>query len=113
MPTMVAVNDSGMPPAGGAPPWRSMLSVMRRPIGSSFGKCSAAKRWLMIAALAARHAVFVGEVAAALQRQADGLEVMRIDRQHRDVRRLLSLIERLAVDRQAGAGSRPASARCW
>ena len=51
-------------------------------------------------ALAPGHAVFVGQVAAALQRQADGLEVARIDRQHRHVRRLLALIERLAVDRQ-------------
>ena len=84
--------------AGGAPPCRSIVSVMRRPIGSSFGKCSAAKRWLMIAASRPGHAVFVGQVAAALQRQADGLEVVRIDRQHRHVGRLLSLVERLAVD---------------
>ena len=74
MPTMVAVSDIGMPPCGGAPPCRSIASVMRRPIGSSLGKCSAANRWLMTAALAAGHAVFVGEVAAALQRQPDVLK---------------------------------------
>ena len=49
---------------------------------------------------AAGHAVLDGQVAAALQRQPDGLEVVRIDRQHRHVRRLLALVERLAVDRE-------------
>ena len=48
--------------------------------------------------LAPVHAVFVGEIASALQRQSDGLEVARIDRQHRHVRRLLALVERLAFD---------------
>ena len=52
-------------------------------------------------ALAAGHAVFVSEAAAADERQADRVEIPRIDRQHRDFGRLLALLERLAVERQA------------
>ena len=100
MPTIVAVSDIGTPPVGGAPPCE-IDAERDAPADRIFiGEVQRREPLVDDRGFASGHAVFVGQVAAALQRQPDRLEVTRIDGQHRDARRLLSLIERLAVDVQ-------------
>ena len=89
-----------MPPAGGGPPARSMLNTMRRPIGSSFGKCICANRVLMMALSWPGEPSSGREHASALERQADGLEVLRIHGEHRHRRRLFAGGERPPIHRE-------------